>query len=351
MRRSAVIVVFFLSCRCNAVETTPGRALPFTVRCEEIQLSEAAAREVEQAVTPALFTDPDQLTRLTTQLVEALRETGIFTRVVMEDEAAVPADLLLQIKVNSYDFGPSEATLPGAVYSTLAWFFVGAGAWLIEDRQYADSEVSLSVVLSDPGQPEAIAGGRAADAIFEDVLFLKGIQLSFAERSDYEDWFWNLFVPPFVGEGDPDNAGRSLVERSPAFFAEHEPPRILSSFPALYFRRLLCYVGYYPERGELVLVSKADVDHVTIRAEGGEVRSLGEMELAELTAKPEETDDLWRWLTERVVGLGIEPTDQYFRIPLEPGEKGFVRVEANLEGEGPPARWTIYRGEPAERSG
>lgn len=314
----------------------PDQTLPFTVKVKKIQLLPG---EIVNTATPALFTEQKALTRL---FAQSLQEAGVFSRVVTEDESKESVDLELEIKVDRYDFGASQTLVGGAVFSTLAWMFLGATSWFIDNREYPDSLVSLRVSLRHPTE----SGARPETEIYEDEIALKGLQLNFSERADPVDWFWNLFLPPWLDTGNPDRAGRSLVERTPRFFGESAPPRLLSQLPNDYLRHAQCFLGYDPgesEAPELVVVSRADVIRIAIRAEGADTREIGEEELGRLEViESEQKANQQDWFRDRV-HLVIEPSDQYFRIPLFDGERGFVRIEAEVAGSTPRARWTIYR--------
>ena len=338
-------VGFFLAvtgwgCSGPIQRTDPDRTLPFTVKLKEIKPPDPTEAQLENALTPALFDDPRELTR---KLARSLGETGVFTRVLLHGDAGTAADLELEITFNNYDFGAGQPTFGGATFSTLAWIFVGPASWLIDNREYLDSRVSMQVVFRDAAQTSADSTARLEGHLFQDDLTLQGLQLSFLERSEPSDWFWNIFIPPWVGDGDRATAGRSLVERCERFFADNEPPRMLARFPADYIGRTACFLGYNSEKAELVIVSREPVGRVRIHGESSAPREIDQVELLGLAAQGSEKDALRNWLRERVVGLGNLQTDRYYGMPLEDGEVGFVRVQAELEGGGPLARWTVYR--------
>ncbi|MCZ6794032.1 MAG: hypothetical protein O7J95_10510 [Planctomycetota bacterium] len=348
--KSSPAVTFLLlaaswGCSAPAERLDQDRTLPFSVLLREIDPPAQSPDEMGDASTPALFVDVGSLTR---RLARSLEENGIFTRVLLEGESDVTPDLELEITVNDYDFGPGRPTTRGAFLSTLAWMFGGPLSWFIDNREYPESRVSLLVVLRDGLPPGAgsEAASREAPEIFRDVLFLDGMQLSFLERADMSDWLWNILIPPWCGDGDPVEAGKSLVKRTETFFIDNESPRILSFFPADYVRRTFCFLGHDSRTEDLVIVSQQPVDGLTIRSERGEHRVLDQDEMPRLEVAESDKETLRRWFRERVVGLGSDPSDRYYRVPLEPWERGFVRIEALLEGGVAPTRWTIHRSEP-----
>jgi len=294
---------------------------------------------------PAVFGDPQELTR---ELAELLDESGVFTRVVRE--AKTPADLELEVTLNGDEFGPGRALFSGSVFSTLAWFFSGIPSWYIDNREYSESGVSLSLVMrhaaygSGPGRRDRRTS--ADTELFKDDLFPKDLRLSFSERSGTSDWFLNILLPPWVGGGDSAKAGRSLVLRSSRDFVDNEVPQLLASFPANYILKNDCLLGYDREKEEFVIISRAPLLQVELVGDSTDARVLTQDDLLEVGGS--EKDELERWLRERVVGLGTDVTDRYYRIPLEFEERGFVRVQVAVEGRTTPARWTVRTELPPE---
>lgn len=345
--RARIVLCFFLlapvlGCGGAAKRVDPERTLPFTVKLKNVTVEPEKSAErfkkLDEATTPALFNDPQRLEKITRHLARSLKEAGLFTRLVTEEEdpvAATDADLELDIEVRDYDFGEGQPTVTGAIFSTLAWLFAGHASWFIDNREYPDSRVILRVTLSDAAEPEATP--------FRHDLFLKGMQLNFLERSGTANWFLSILVPPWIGGGDPVIAGESLAERSAEFFMENEPQQILSSFPSDYFRRQASFLGYYQDsdgKDWIAIISSANLERVTIRAESR--TQPRQLESLSFETTGEVIDELYRSLAQRY-GAGFTPNDRYYRIPLEADESGFVRVEAMLEGIETPSRWTIER--------
>ena len=331
MRRAAVavalLVLALFGCRATVPRAQPGRILPFIVKLNKVEQPGLETLDQGKFATPAVF-DSEKLKR---ELAASLNEAAVFTRVVTreEDGAGPLPDLELDITVTGHDFGPGELSFPGAIFSTLLWLFGGHLSWVIDDRQYPESEVTMVVSIRWSGQTSFSA---------QKPLRLDGLHLSFWERSDATNWFLNILTPPCLGDGDPASRGASLAERTPEFFAGRAG-QVFLSFPGEYFNRVSSFLGYDPEKGEYVIVSRKALDFVFIRWEGGRTEELREKQLQLGVEDTTEKIRLWQQLAERLDG--IETSDFYYPLSLKKGEPGLVRVEV-LEGGEVDARWTVY---------
>jgi hypothetical protein len=393
---------------CSGPERRAGtaEALPFTARVKEVRLrgpAPADAGDDEPAapkapVIPARFGAAPALTRA---FARALEEKGIFTRVVTEADRETPADLDIEIEIAGQDFGPGEATFWGAFSSTVVWLLAGHLSWFLDNRVYPHSDVILYLTvrpavnpvvrpagagrpapaggpaapagsppawLGGPGQgaleeapsparraaprvgsaPQAEAGGLPA-ALFQDALRLRSLGLSFLERADMRYWFFNILLPPWWDDGDPEKAGESLVQRTVDFFRDTEPERIGLGFPGSYYRATARYLFYDESRKALVIISREPLAAIAIRA-GGRTRRIDDPdELIRLEDRPAaENEELRLALSERVLGLagggsGAATHDRYYVVRLEESEVGELRIAVLPRLEGLLSRWTIQR--------
>jgi hypothetical protein len=276
------------------------------------------------------------------EFTAALAEAGIFTRVVGPDDDETPADLHLLVGVEGEGFGPGKPEFVGSLFSTLLWGYLGPVSWFIENRQYPSSTLVLSVVLRPAGEDGGQDKGREE---FRDALPVKGLKLSFIERAETRHWFFNILIPPWLGDGDDKQREASLVARTPVFFADNEPDRIRLSFPASYFNRTLRYLVPDVGRGEVIIVSRQPIEEITVRADGRAPRKLDDPDDVALLAveEPRKKDEVRLRVAERVVGIGLDARDRYYVVPLQEGEVGFVQVEVPAAPRGTSSRWTIYR--------
>ena len=334
-----LFVPLVAGCGGTAKQADPARALPFSVRLKEVDVTEAAE----------LF-DTDS-TALRIELAKALSDAGIFTRVFPDTKeyADTPADLDLKIEIRGEDFGKGSPTTTGAVFSTVTWLLAGHLSWFIDNRVYPTSDVTMAVSARTAEEGVAEDAEPLAGDVFRDMLAVQNLSLSFIERADTKDWFFNILMPPWLGDGDEKAREESLAERTIEFFAENEPERVLMLFPWRYFESTSRYLVYAPDTGELLILSQEPVESISIGVEGREPRVLSDRsEVARLRKEGAEEIEVERLIAERAptVITSSSYTSRYYRIPLEPDEVGYVHVEVLPVPQGkPPSRWTILRGE------
>jgi len=329
---AALAALLAVGCTGPAALDDPGKRLPFSVRVAGVRVSEGA---------PPVFGNPEELA---VRFSESLEEAGIFTRVVPRDDLTTAADLEVDVVISGDSFGPGRPTAGGAVFSTIVWLTVGHLAWLIDNREYVESSMVLNVVIRPRARRSAGAQARPVEPVFADVLPLKGLQLSFLERADMKYWFFSLLIPPWIGDGDPSRAAANLARRVTGFFRDHEPERLLLSFPSSYFRSSSRYLIYTPERPEVVIVSPPGVQKIAIQAEGQKPRLLDDPNVLDLlpVEGPEE-EALRRLAAVRIVDMRPTVGDRYYRVPLLESETGFIRVGVSPSEGGVPSMWTIHR--------
>ncbi|MBN1444144.1 MAG: hypothetical protein JXA90_15645 [Planctomycetes bacterium] len=323
----------------------PEGLLPFVVsiRGIDVRADSAPGGGLEDAWIPPLIREPQ---RFKESLAESLAESAIFTDVLLDGDESIPSDLELQFSVSGDDFGRGSVEAGGAVFSTLAWLFLGPVSWFIDNREYLDSNVILSVSLWLPEDPEA--PGATRRPLFKEDLLLKGMELDFSERLDTRNVALNILLPPWWSDGNLEAAGASLVARSVDFFRKQAPDRIIARLPGRHHEALASFLVYPPESEEVVLIARQPIKRIAITP-------LRRRALAPRQLNPEEEGcrldgDLDRaaisevilFLSRCKVGIDADPkTDRFYRIPLSSAETGYVRIEAKVESG--VARWTIFR--------
>jgi hypothetical protein len=314
-----------------------GHTLPFTVRL-------TATSDTVEDDGPARHT-----LELVDAIARALEEEGVFTRVITSREPLDSADLELTVGIVGSDFGPGVAPIGAAVTSTFVWLLGGHLSWLISNRTFPDSDVAIAY--------EARAAIRStsrtpAEPIFGHVLPLDGLSLSFAERMDLSSAFLNIFIPPFIGDGDPAHRSKSLIKKGIEAFRRSEVERLLLTFPVTYFSRTSRYLVFDPDAGEAVIVSRGPIEKIVVRdAMGRELRRIDDRgDVALLEADGEEVSRLRELFSRHVSGVAQgRAGERFYRFGLEPEETGFVSVEVSPSLGGSPTRWTLHRVSEVER--
>jgi len=340
----ALFAILLSGCGGAAKRVELSRALPFTVHLAEIRAPQPKADAGDEKPSgedsdatpgvPAVFSSNREL--MTRRLAEALSARGLFVRVVAEERAEAPADLVMEVEIRGEDFGAGEIMAGGAAASTTVWLFAGPISWMIDDRQYPDSAVTMDVALRRPAGNEE--GGQRP--LFQDRLFLKGLTLDFFERAESSDYLINILLPPWWGDGTPSVAGESLARKSLEHFVEREPDQILTRLPALYFESVQAFLVHLPEERAVVVISRPRVVQVGVTSGLGGRREIDPDALALLEVADEaEKDALQLGISSSVVGIGTE--NRYYRIPLLEGEQGYVRIEALLEAGREAGPWTV----------
>ena len=111
---ATLVVSAVVGCQGGRERVDPQRMLPFTARLVPVEvLMDESGREI---VTPADF---GSIEDLTLEFAKALDDAGIFSSVVTHKEPDVRADLELQITIRDLDFGKGNATIGGAIVSTI----------------------------------------------------------------------------------------------------------------------------------------------------------------------------------------------------------------------------------------
>lgn len=338
----ALSIASLLAAGCGGPEpiSSSRRELPFVVRLNEVRVLARVGSE-EQAIAPG-FEDTSELTR---RVARALRDAGAFSWVALAEDKNIDPDLELQVDFIEPDFGEGHARFTGALLSTVTWLLAGHLSWIIDNREYPDSRAVMRVDLR-PAVKESDAPPSKEDW-FHDDLPLKGLSLNFYERADMKYWAVNILVPPWWDDGDPQTAGDSLIDRALDYFVENEPDRIYLALPGAYFRNRFSFLVNDEELGEVLIISRHEIEELKLRSDSGRRRSIGGDELERFKVPEEGMEEARRHLLGRVVGLGDLENDFVYRLPLDEEEHGYVRVVARLRALSiPPGQWTIYRPRP-----
>ncbi|MBI4603294.1 MAG: hypothetical protein HY721_15175 [Planctomycetes bacterium] len=327
------------------------QALPFLVRLKPVQVRSDPA--------PPGFDDTETLTK---DLAAALERSRIFTAVLAdlpgdpdtEHLRRIPADLELEIEVTGESFGSGKPKILGALLSTLTWLLAGHLSWFIDNREYPDSSLAMSLSIRPAARSPERREGEAGEDFFPDELRLRGLALNFLERGDMKSWLYNIVVPPWWGEGSPEKAGASLAKRSVGYFEEREPDRILATFPLSYFKTTSRFLVNDPEKDRVIILSQEPVERIEIKAPRRKARALDADSVRALVITDEaEMNEARSKVSARAAGIatkGIGPaaTDIYYPVELEDDEVGLVRVEAfSARTDAVPTRWTVYRPGPS----
>jgi len=345
-----VLFLFVLGCSSADKRVAPGEALPFSVRVQPIQVDyqldyadpppdaassgDAWSEDGTGPQTPANFHQEGKLTEEFTKLIA---DAGIFTRVVSADDKKTAVDLELEIEILGSDFGEGNAPTGSAIFSTFIWLLAGHASWFIDNREYPDSEVRMQVFL----RPTR-SGRGDQQVVFADEVQVKGLQLNFLERSEGGQWLSNILIPPSWGASDGEKAGDNLSKQVPAFFAQNEPERMLSSLPTSYFLKASKYLVYNPNSKEVIIVSQEQIRKIAIKPAGRKRRLLDDPDLVPLLeVDGPEREDVRLSLAGRLGIFTPNVTDRYYRVPLLDSEVGFVRVQV-APADHRLARWTIF---------
>ncbi|MCZ6794230.1 MAG: hypothetical protein O7J95_11525 [Planctomycetota bacterium] len=312
-----------LVCGCSAIPIPD--PLPFLVRVNVDVVDEDAP---EGVATPARFDE----SKLAQDLASALEEANLFTGVVAGQDPGVEPDLDLVVVVHGSDFGEGSVDLGGAISSTFAWFFGGHFSWWIENRRYSSSDVRMVVrVVKGTGPGEEVGLYNSGSR------FVNQLRLSFAERLDVREGFFNILLPPWCREGNPEVAGSSLKEKCIGFLTA-EVERAVGQLPVTYYSNEACFLGNDPATGKLIILARELVKHVDIIREDGTSRAITQLELDE-SANREENRAYVRGMLSSL-GFGID-AKRYYVIQLADDDRGLLRVRAQLaERQG---RWSIRR--------
>ena len=270
---------------CSEMEKLPV-SLPFIVRIDQVTIPpalRASSPESGDAVgndrisIPPRFDDEDELRRA---IRSALDEAGVFTLVVTGEDPGLPADLEMDVAVIGNDFGPGTADLGGAFSSTFAWLFGGHFSWLIPNRSFPDSNVKLNVWIRKPADEHQ-------SGLYYDRLDLDRLRLSLSERANVADWFVNILLPPWWGDGDPEIAGATLATKSVEYFAENEPGEIANRLPGQHYLAEDCFLVYDIDEDRLIIMSSRLVNQLELVVPGKEPRvfNADEMKARELVEK------------------------------------------------------------------
>ena len=339
------IASFLAGCADRERIPVASRELPFVVRLNQVRIVDTGSSP-DAAPVPGFGDAPD----LTRRMAEKLRKAGAFTWVSLGEDKQISPDLELQVDFIEPHFGAGEVEWVGATFSTLTWLLAGHLSWIINNRDYPNSQVVMRVALR-PSVNESDAEAAKRDW-YHDDLPLKGLSTNFYERADMRYWALNILVPPWWDDGDPETAGESLIDRALEYFVENEPDRIFLALPGTYFRNRYSFLVNDPESGGVLIISQADVEDVRIRCDSGRKRTLSEGDLQGLKVPDEKLDEVRMWVAGRVIGLGDLQNDTIYRIPLDEEERGYVRISAQASGLSiPRGQWTVYRPPSGRRNG
>lgn len=349
----ARLLLWGLSCLLSACSGASNREirepLPFIVRIDRVEVptpddsNDSLDGETEAPVgggpaIPPRFESPEVLRE---RFAIVLEESGLFTKVVTSEGAEAHPDLEIDIDITGDDFGKGSPTLGASISSTLAWLFTGHLSWLIENRQYPDSNIMLYLTIRVPDEN----GHMESTIIFRDDLLLNGLELNLLERADTGDWFMSILLPPWWGDGAPEVAGASLARRTVDFFASHEVGRVVSRFPLEYRNAFSSYLVHDPDGKRVIIISKEAVRQVDITGPAGR-RSIGEEKLDYSCVRGAASEEIRRQLSRRNLDLGMgtpdpQSSDWFYPIDLQDDETGYLHIEA-LVGRHHP-EWTILR--------
>ena len=319
----------------ETVRTEP--SLPFVVLVEPLTVTPGSDAE------PALPLQQPQVDELHRKLAAAVRASGIFTRVLTKAREDLPEDMVLKLGLRGNDFGEGQVMPGGAAISTFVWLVGGHLSWVIDNRSYPDAKVQLDVTLDRAVDPDRRTPlGTKGRAFFKENLSLKGLQLSFHERANADEWFLNIIVPPWWGDGDAGVASDSLVDRATERFQAEVPARILSRLPLNFQAEQRSFLVHRPETREIFLISRDRVLEIELRKAGEVLRQL-DPEESGLKLGPgtaERRSALTYISDERNLQLEVDRSDNVYALRLEPDEWGTVRVQARLDQRSP-STWTV----------
>ncbi len=316
--------------------------LPFLVRLREVMIPTLDEERISsgEVSLPALFGDGEEVRR---RLARSLQDAGLFQDVVT-DEGVAP-DLDMVVWVEGEDFGPGNSNI-GGVFSTITWLLAGHLSWFIPDREYPKSGVRFAVKILQPqsraGEGTGEERSEEAGSLYEDVLPLTELELSFRERADRSHWLLNILLPPCWVEGNARTAGASLAKRALDVFVRQERGDIVSRLPGFYFGKLLSFLHYDSEFGEVLIVSKIPVVHVEIAGFNEERRLLLRDQVESLLVSASERAEVEGRFTARVEGIGVNSDNWYYRLRLDDAIASPIRIAATLENL-ERCRWTISR--------
>lgn len=316
--------------------------LPFLIRLREVNLPTLDEESIRSGAVslPALFGDGEEVRR---RLARSLEEAGLFQQVVTDDDVIPDLDMI--VWVQGEDFGPGNSNI-GGVFSTITWLLAGHLSWFIPDREYPKSGVRFAVKILQPqGRADAGPAEERSDetgSLYEDVLPLTELELSFLERADRSHWLLNILVPPCWVEGNARTAGASLARRSLDVFVRQERGDIVSRLPGFYFGKLLSFLHYDREKEEVLIVSKIPVVQVAVAGSGDEPRILRRDQVERLLVPTSERAEVEGRFTAQVEGIGVNSENWYYRLQLDGTVASPIRIAATLENL-ERCRWTISR--------
>ena len=285
---------------------------------------------------------PADAVALSAWIAAVLDELDLFTLAVSDDDDAVEADLEFEVALVGNDFGPGHASLGGGIFSSLAWLFAGHASWWIRDRTYPDSDVALVVSIRQPKHAGETLFGAREGALFEDVLQLNDLELSYYQRAGPTDSLLNVVVPPMLIEGDKQTTGNELVRAAIEQFARQEPEQLLTRLPGRYFAAKRSFIVYEGSSHSMLLAADEAVIQLTILSTraGGAVRR--EVDPDAMSAYGVSGGDAFEEarlrFSSRASGVAAR---RYYRIPLGPDERGFVRCRALLNNGDTAGPWTV----------
>lgn len=336
-RPSVLVLVVLATCGCGATpkRVDPVKVLPFTVRVNKVKMLKKESNT--NGVTPALF----DLDKVTKEVAETLENAGIFSLVLTENEKGVSPDLELQVEIVGSDFGVGEVKLSGAIYSTLAWLFAGHLSWFIDNREYPNSDVVLDVKLLTAKERAKEPQSKGGIAVFSRRISLKNLELDFKDRVDVQRSVLNILLPPWVGEGNSETAGRSLADQSVVSFAKEVPEAISTYLPTNYFSNLSSFLLNDPAHNGVIIVAQRAIQSIKINRDGELLRQLNQDQAEALAVKGRDRNKVQQLVIDRSVGTGTGY--RYYKLELLDDERDYIQIEATFARSVVPSRWTIDR--------
>lgn len=332
---------------------------PFVVALDSVRTEAPVQQDDEPGAIPAQFPADSELRA---RIAYALARSGLFTRVLAskppEAEDSLQPDVLLDVELRGSDFGAGHPALGPAVFSTVAWLFVGPLSWLIEDREYSEGEVELALHLSFPEALRPSDTPEWSPQIYDNVFLVQGLRLSLLERGGLGDWFANILLPPWAGDGEPEKAGARLGQKVVEFVAER-CEEFFRNVDDSYLRETDAYLIQDTPSGHLLVVSRDNLvqlelsrpqstsESVTLDSDARRDLMVG---LDERPDRPD-VDDLVRRSLPALARHKREWFAYEFGLPellrMAPRGRGLIRIAVTVGDAGKRAQWTIDPGEDA----
>jgi hypothetical protein len=342
------LLLFLPACRGPEPARDRGRAIPVSVAVR------AAPWTGPGGSRPPL--DPR---RLAQEVAESFRRASVFAEVAGPPEQARDGsqpDAVLELEVRGRRLGAEGSQVnPKAVLSTLLWFLTGFGNWWIDDRSYPLSDVEVHARLLS-------AGGPRARPLLEEAFTFSDLELDLWRRATPAQHLLALLLPSFWIE-DGERAAAALqgeakrrvrfelaeslrrrwagaaLRGEPGCFLVLDPP---GGAPAP-GGGTVDLRGWIAARAPLRQVRLLDAEGRAIaRSEGRALAALS----VPYEGRGEAEKRAWEAVQGRL-GPAAPPPQAVYRLERSGlrGEEA-LRIEAWVEGQAAPARFTIALHDP-----